>query len=134
MKTLDLKKDECLERTFRMVSEAFENVFAELVPGGAGKLILRSDASGEYTSVKVSVRFGEHEPQTMRQLSGGQKTLVSLALIFAIQRTDPAPFYLLDEVDAALDPQYRKTVADLLHSQAPLPLTPPLFLLHFCLS
>lgn len=41
----------------------------------------------------------------MRALSGGQKTLVALALIFAIQRCDPAPFYLFDEIDAALDPQ-----------------------------
>ena len=43
----------------------------------------------------------------MKQLSGGQKTLVALALIFAIQGCDPAPFYLFDEIDAALDPQYR---------------------------
>ena len=41
----------------------------------------------------------------MKQLSGGQKTVVALALIFAIQRCDPAPFYLFDEIDAALDPQ-----------------------------
>ncbi len=42
---------------------------------------------------------------SMKQLSGGQKTLAALALIFAIQRCDPAPFYLFDEIDAALDPQ-----------------------------
>ena len=42
----------------------------------------------------------------MQQLSGGQKTLVALALVFAIQRADPAPFYLFDEVDAALDAKY----------------------------
>ena len=61
--------------------------------------------------------FGGNETMSMRQLSGGQKTLVSLALIFAIQRSDPAPFYLLDEVDAALDPQYRTTVAQMLRKQ-----------------
>ncbi len=54
----------------------------------------------------------------MRALSGGQKTLVALALIFAIQRCDPAPFYLFDEIDAALDPQYRTTVAAMLQRQA----------------
>lgn len=54
----------------------------------------------------------------MRSLSGGQKTLVALALIFAIQRCDPAPFYLFDEIDAALDPQYRTTVAKMLRRQA----------------
>ena len=47
----------------------------------------------------------------MKQLSGGQKTLVALALIFAIQRCDPAPFYLFDEIDAALDPQYRQATS-----------------------
>ncbi len=50
----------------------------------------------------------------MNQLSGGQKTLVALTLIFAIQKCDPAPFYLFDEVDQALDPQYRSAVASMI--------------------
>ena len=55
----------------------------------------------------LQVSFGGGETMSMKQLSGGQKTLVALALIFAIQGCDPAPFYLFDEIDAALDPQYR---------------------------
>lgn len=54
------------------------------------------------------------ETQSMKQLSGGQRALVALVLIFAIQRCDPAPFYLFDEIDAALDPQYRNAVASIL--------------------
>ncbi|CAI7887938.1 unnamed protein product [Closterium sp. NIES-54] len=54
----------------------------------------------------------------MRQLSGGQKTVVALALIFAIQQCDPAPFYLFDEIDAALDPQYRAAVGSMIRKQA----------------
>jgi len=54
----------------------------------------------------------------MKELSGGQKSLVALALIFAIQRSDPAPFYLFDEIDSALDPQYRKAVARMIRDQA----------------
>ena len=50
----------------------------------------------------------------MKQLSGGQKTVVALALIFAIQKCDPAPFYLFDEIDAALDTQYRTAVGSIL--------------------
>lgn len=54
---------------------------------------------------------GNSETQQLQQLSGGQKSLVALALIFAIQKCDPAPFYLFDEIDAALDAQHRKAVA-----------------------
>lgn len=50
----------------------------------------------------------------MQQLSGGQKSLVALALIFAIQKCDPAPFYLFDEIDQALDAQHRKAVSDMI--------------------
>eukprot|EP01000_Liburna_glaciale_P002915 NODE_2115_length_549_cov_833.176000_g1610_i0.p1 GENE.NODE_2115_length_549_cov_833.176000_g1610_i0~~NODE_2115_length_549_cov_833.176000_g1610_i0.p1 ORF type:complete len:123 (-),score=28.83 NODE_2115_length_549_cov_833.176000_g1610_i0:150-518(-) len=52
------------------------------------------------------------------RLSGGQKSLVALSLIFAIQCSDPAPFYLFDEIDAALDPQYRQSVAALIKEQS----------------
>ena len=62
--------------------------------------------------------FGAGEVLSLKALSGGQKTVVALALIFAIQRCDPAPFYLFDEIDAALDPAYRTTVARMLAAQA----------------
>ncbi|KAL7069369.1 putative structural maintenance of chromosomes protein [Cryptosporidium serpentis] len=55
---------------------------------------------------------------SLNQLSGGQKTLVALALLFAVHRADPAPLYLLDEIDAALDDQYRLSVATLIQKQA----------------
>lgn len=69
-----------------------------------------------------------NEAVSLRLLSGGQKTLVALALIFAIQRCDPAPFYLFDEIDAALDPQYRTTVAQLLRAQADDERNPAMFI------
>lgn len=53
----------------------------------------------------------------MQQLSGGQKALVALAIIFAIQRCDPAPFYLFDEIDQALDANYRAGLARLIQKQ-----------------
>lgn len=67
--------------------------------------------------VGIRVSFTGHraEMREMNQLSGGQKSLVALALIFAIQKCDPAPFYLFDEIDQALDAQHRKAVADMIH-------------------
>ena len=149
IETLDLRKDEAIERTFKGVALHFREVFAELVPGGRGELVMQkallqhnmadeienqdpkqeNDTIGttanreslplseKYSGVKVRVSFGSGATMSMKQLSGGQKTLVALALIFAIQRCDPAPFYLFDEIDAALDPQYRTTVAAMLKRQ-----------------
>ena len=75
--------------------------------------------ASQYSGVKVRISFTRGgETMSLKQLSGGQRTLVALALIFSIQRCDPAPFYLFDEIDAALDPQYRTTVAKMLRRQA----------------
>ena len=56
--------------------------------------------------------------KNMSQLSGGQKSVVALAFILALQKCDPAPFYLFDEVDAALDPDYREAVATIIQVHA----------------
>jgi structural maintenance of chromosome 3 (chondroitin sulfate proteoglycan 6) len=72
-----------------------------------------------YRGVGIKVQFSSTgENYMMSQLSGGQKALVAMALIFAIQRCDPAPFYLFDELDQALDPTYRAAVANLIQRQA----------------
>ncbi|KAJ1730513.1 Structural maintenance of chromosomes protein 3 [Coemansia sp. Benny D160-2] len=70
-----------------------------------------------YTGVGIRVSFNSttDEGLQMQQLSGGQKSLVALALIFAIQQCDPAPFYLFDEIDANLDAVHRTAVADMIH-------------------
>merc|ERR1712083_416287 len=72
-----------------------------------------------YRGIGIKVRFTPiGENFLMSQLSGGQKALVALALIFAIQRCDPAPFYLFDELDQALDSTYRAAVASVIKRQA----------------
>ena len=62
--------------------------------------------------------FTNGEPLPVELLSGGQKAVTALALIFAIQKCDPAPFYLFDEIDSALDPVYRTAVAAMITEQA----------------
>ena len=135
---LDRQKDEAIERTFRQVSREFASIFERLVPAGKGRLVIqrRSDRQAReaaeeddsederergggvenYTGIGISVSFNSKadEQQRIQQLSGGQKSLCALALVFAIQASDPAPFYLFDEIDANLDAQYRTAVAELL--------------------
>jgi structural maintenance of chromosome 3 (chondroitin sulfate proteoglycan 6) len=113
---LDQKKDEAIERTFKGVAFHFTSIFKDLVPEGSGSLIMQKkvDASGkpQFTGVSIKVKFSASgEDLYMSSLSGGQKSLVALTLIFAIQRCDPAPFYLFDEIDSALDATYRARVA-----------------------
>merc|ERR1712168_1098550 len=77
----------------------------------------KSKTVDQFTGVAIKVSFTgkQAEMREMNQLSGGQKSLVALGLIFAIQKCDPAPFYLFDEIDQALDAQHRKAVADMIH-------------------
>lgn len=77
-----------------------------------------SKAVDSFRGVAIKVSFTDAgESLNMKRLSGGQKALVALALIFAIQRCDPAPFYLFDEIDSALDDTHRAAVANLVHRQ-----------------
>lgn len=143
IEVLDQRKDEAIERTFRQVSKNFEEVFAKLVPAGRGRLIMQKridqrdgetddededddddeGAAGSkstidnYTGISIKVSFNSKVDEGLRiqQLSGGQKSLVALATVFAIQKCDPAPFYLFDEIDANLDAQYRTAVAAMIH-------------------
>jgi structural maintenance of chromosome 3 (chondroitin sulfate proteoglycan 6) len=144
IEVLDQRKDEAIARTFKQVAKSFKEVFVQLVPAGMGKLIIqrRSDREARaeqdsdddddddeqqrqrngktgvesYTGVGIAVSFNSKhdEQQRIQQLSGGQKALCALALVFAIQQCDPAPFYLFDEIDANLDAQYRTSVAEML--------------------
>lgn len=82
-----------------------------------------------FKGVQVRVSFsGACQQYQMQQLSGGQKALVALALIFAIQRCDPAPFYLFDEIDQALDANYRAGVARLIQKQVSSETAPAQFI------
>jgi structural maintenance of chromosome 3 (chondroitin sulfate proteoglycan 6) len=72
-----------------------------------------------YVGIDFRVSFpGSREVISMNQLSGGQQTVVALSLIFAIQRCDPSPFYLFDEIDSNLDAVYRTAVATMISKQS----------------
>jgi structural maintenance of chromosome 3 (chondroitin sulfate proteoglycan 6) len=103
--------------------ETDDEIDSDLSQDEIEKNITRANPSNpdvsQYRGVGIKVKFSSvGENYMMSQLSGGQKALVAMALIFAIQRCDPAPFYLFDELDQALDSTYRKAVATLIERQA----------------
>lgn len=101
---LDKQKEKAIETTFVNLSKHFKDVFKEVVPQGSASIKMVRDQDGLVQGLEIKTSFvGSEATTVMSQLSGGQKTVVAVSLLFAIQRCDPAPFYIFDEIDAALD-------------------------------
>jgi chromosome segregation protein len=94
---------ELFSGAFADVAREYEHVFATLFPGGTGRLRLTDPADPLETGVEVEARPGGKSLRRLSLLSGGERALAGLALAFAIFRARPSPFYVLDEVEAALD-------------------------------
>lgn len=95
-------KDRFLE-TFELVDKHFQNVFSILFPGGSAQLILTDPDNPETTGVEYTAQPRGKRVKKMSLLSGGENSLAALALLFAMNKVRPCPFYVLDEVEAALD-------------------------------
>ena len=90
-------------QTFEQVQANFQEVFAQLFGGGETELLL-TDASDVLDSgIEIIARPPGKRPQSITQLSGGERSLVAIGLLFAVFKIKPSPFCVLDEVDAALD-------------------------------
>ena len=88
---------------FAKISKEFDSVFKELFGGGKGTLELMEDEDILEAGIRVIAQPPGKKLQNMMQLSGGEKALTAIALLFAIQNLKPSPFCLLDEIEAALD-------------------------------
>ncbi len=89
--------------TFEAVARAFSEVYRRLFPGGQATMWQTNPENLSETGVELSVQPPGKKMMPLSALSGGERAMVSAALIFALIQVRPAPFYLLDEVDAALD-------------------------------
>jgi chromosome segregation protein len=88
---------------FADVSENFTQLFATLFPGGAGKLVLTQPDDLLATGIEVEAKPSGKNVKKLSLLSGGERSLTALAFLFAVFRSRPSPFYVMDEVEAALD-------------------------------
>ncbi len=95
-------KKETFINTFNQVNRHFEEIFTDLTDG-EGKLVLENPENPFLGGLTVEGQQKDKKKQKLAGMSGGEKTLMALSLVFAVQRYLPAPFYALDEVDAALD-------------------------------
>ena len=117
IKELDEVMETELQQTFGAVAEHFVRFFQVLFNGGTAKLILSEPENITNSGIEIIARPPGKRPQSLALLSGGERTLTALALIFAILHVSPTPFCVLDEVDAALDEanvdRFRQTVEEL---------------------
>ncbi|MGH3870381.1 MAG: chromosome segregation protein SMC [Pseudonocardiaceae bacterium] len=94
---------EVFTEAFHDVAREFETVFATLFPGGEGRLVLTEPDNMITTGIEVEARPPGKKVKRLSLLSGGEKSLTAVAMLVAIFRARPSPFYVLDEVEAALD-------------------------------
>ncbi|QWC85425.1 chromosome segregation protein SMC [Nocardioidaceae bacterium] len=100
---VDERVEQVFTEAYRDVQVAFDHVFARLFPGGEGRLVLTDPSSMLTTGVEVEARPPGKKVKRLSLLSGGERSLVAVAFLVALFKARPSPFYILDEVEAALD-------------------------------
>ncbi|MFQ5985738.1 MAG: chromosome segregation protein SMC [Thermoplasmata archaeon] len=118
VRELETKKKQGLLVVFRALQSNFATVYAEISEGGEASLELENEEDPFEGGLLIRARPPGKRFHRLEALSGGEKSLVSMAFIFALQRHDPSPFYLLDEVDQNLDAVNAEKVARMIHKNA----------------
>ncbi len=103
VKEVDERVEQVFTEAWEDVREAFDHVFARLFPGGEGRLILTDPSNMLTTGVEVEARPAGKKVKRLSLLSGGERSLVAVAFLVSLFKARPSPFYILDEVEAALD-------------------------------
>ena len=109
---IDQKKRERFMDTLTDIQDDFSRIFTELFDGGNGELVLEDDDIEK--GLKIRAAPPGKDPNIIDALSGGEKTMTAIAFVFAILEYEESPFYIMDEIDAALDKQNSKRLSDLL--------------------
>lgn len=105
-------------KTFEQVQTNFQEVFVQLFGGGETELLLTDESDVLESGIEIIARPPGKRPQSITQLSGGERSLVAIGLLFAVFKIKPSPFCVLDEVDAALDEANVLRFANLIRAYA----------------
>ncbi len=114
---IEAKKKKKFMGTLEQVDDKFSEIFTTLFDGGEGSLELEEEGNID-SGLLIKAHPPDKEPHVIDSLSGGEKTLTAIAFIFAVQECKPSPFYLMDEIDAALDQTNSKQLSNLLRDYA----------------
>ena len=115
MDEIESKKKDLFMKVFHVINETFQRFFTMLTTKGAEAALIVEDEENPFEAgVRINVKITGSKFLDIRSLSGGEKTMTALAFIFAIQEHEPASFYVLDEVDAALDKHNSEKFAKLI--------------------
>ncbi|KAL7818855.1 RecF/RecN/SMC [Trichoderma aethiopicum] len=115
--SLDEYKKKALQETWEKVNGDFGQIFSELLPGGSFAKLDPPEGKTISEGLEVKVCLGKVWKQSLTELSGGQRSLVALSLIMALLQFKPAPMYILDEVDAALDLSHTQNIGRLIKTR-----------------
>merc|ERR1719331_1089702 len=118
IRDLDHKKGETLRRTWMKVNKDFGSIFGTLLPGTDAKLEPPAGMS-ELEGLEIKVAFNGVWKQTLTELSGGQRSLMALSLVLALLLFKPAPMYILDEIDSALDLSHTQNIGHMIRTHFP---------------
>uniref|UniRef100_T1KX20 SMC hinge domain-containing protein n=1 Tax=Tetranychus urticae TaxID=32264 RepID=T1KX20_TETUR len=113
MEDVDKKKKDALKDAWEKINKDFGNIFTTLLPGANAKL-MPPEGKTIMEGLEVKVAFGDVWKESLTELSGGQRSLVALSLILALLLYNPAPIYILDEVDAALDQSHTTNIGTMI--------------------
>lgn len=111
---VDSKKKELFMKTYEVVNHNFKEIFQTLSTKGLATMELEDNNDPFNGGLTIKVKLSGKKYMDIRSLSGGEKTMTALAFIFAVQEHEPAAFYILDEVDAALDKKNSERLAKLI--------------------
>lgn len=119
IKDLDTIKKKVIKNAWIKVNKDFGSIFTTLLPGTSARLC---EPKGQtyLEGLEVHVAFGRVWKQSLIELSGGQRSLLALSLILALLLLNPAPIYILDEIDAALDLNHSQNIGKMIHKHFPL--------------
>lgn len=115
---IEKKKKGSFYAVYEAVKENFEKIYTELLGGGEAELVLENPENPFEGGLIIKARPKGKRIMRLNALSGGEKSMASLAFIFAIQAYDPSPFYILDEVDMFLDGKNAEKVAEMIKERS----------------